>query len=66
MPPAALLGIYFALRREDFTLYGQKHGGEGQYTVECILPPMFSSPASALGVLPSIALSSELAAAIVS
>ena len=27
--------------------------GEGQHTVECILPPMSSSPVTALGVLPS-------------
>jgi hypothetical protein len=39
MPPAALRGIYFALRREDFTHYGQRHEGKGQHILYCMLPP---------------------------
>jgi len=34
--------------------------GEGQYAIDCISPPMSPSPATALRLLPSIALSSEL------
>lgn len=41
----------------DLPLYRQKHDEQGQYKKYC---PMSSSPTSALGLLPSRALSSEL------